>query len=245
MAKSMDFPSSSNKKYLDAVSKTQENNVQYIAVPGIQGERGERGLKGDAGERGEPGLKGDRGDRGERGPQGPKGERGEPGKGGEGYDSASGQYPGWAYYEALSSPQTLLGPDRGEDGWVSINFNPNMKVSNELYLPKKSVSLWNPTTNRINFKTLKVGAKVDIRYDFILNTYTNSTEAWVRSYIPESLKSPTGYIGVLKYQYAYEMSFLQSMFVDEKMVKSSGAEIQFRTDSESSIILKGVYVSVS
>ena len=120
MAKNMDFPDvSKKKKYSEAVQGTQELNTQYIAVPGIQGEKGETGPKGEKGDQGIQGLKGDKGDRGHEGPQG---QRGEPGKGGEGYDSVSGQYPGWAYYKNKNLNEIRLGPERGDDGWVSINF---------------------------------------------------------------------------------------------------------------------------
>ena len=107
MATSMDPPQPLKKKnYLDAVksSTPQELDKQYIAVPGLQGERGDTGPKGD---KGDPGPKGDKGDKGKPGPQG---ERGEPGKGAEGYDSASGQYPGWAYYKNASDKITMLAP---------------------------------------------------------------------------------------------------------------------------------------
>lgn len=242
MAKSMDFP---KKKYSEAVQLTQgsfSNNTEYIPVPGMQGEKGEIGPIGPIGPEGPRGERGITGKEGKQGPQGPKGD---PGKGGgEGYESPSGQYPGWAYYENIDKTPIFLGPNRGDDGWVDILMRDDKDSSILKFLPVGSVSLWNSYTQRINFKQLKVGARVDIRYDIVLTTDTNSTEAWIRTYIPK-VESPTGYIGMLKYKYPYEMSVSQTLYIDILKIKSEGGIIQARTDSESTIILKGVYISVS
>ena len=241
MATSMEPPQPlKKKKYSDAVksSTPQELDKQYIAVPGIQGEPGLTGPKGD---KGDPGPTGPKGDQGKTGPQG---ERGEPGRGGEGYDSPSGQYPGWAYYENGSSKLTILGPQRGDDGWVSINFYPNLDSSNQNYLMKNSNELWLSDTNMFNFKGLKLGAKVDIRYDFTITTESNYTELWFRTFNEKYSKSPISYVANLKYQYSYDMSFFQTIYMDDQRIKGYGARPQARTDSESSLWLKGIYISV-
>ena len=244
MAKSMESPQPLRKKnYLDAVqsSTPQELDKQYIAVPGIQGERGEPGPKGDKGDKGDTGAQGIQGERGRTGAQG---ERGEPGKGGEGYDSISGQYPGWAYYKNGSDKLSILGPQRGDDGWVSLNFYPNLESSNEEYIMKNSNQLWLSETNMFNFKSLKLGAKVDIRYDFTIATESNYTELWLRTFNEKYLNSPTSYVANLKYQYSYDMSFFQTVYIDDQRIKGYGARPQARTDSESTLLLKGIYISV-
>lgn len=245
MAKSMDFP---KKKYAETVQLTQDSlqgNIEYIAVPGIAGEKGETGPQGPPGPEGPKGERGLPGKDGKPGPVGPQGPKGEPGKSnGERYESKSGQYPGWAYYENKSKIPIHLGPNRGDDGWVTLSIQEDSQNTILSFLPIGSVSLWNQSTERINFKHLKVGAKVDIRYDIILTTDYNNTEAWIRTYIPE-VESPTGYIGMLKYKYQYEMSFNQTLYLDISKIRSEGGIIQARTDSESSIILKGMYISVS
>jgi len=238
MAKSMDFPNVPKKKYSQTV---QESGIQYVAVPGIQGYQGDQGPKGD---KGDQGPQGEKGDKGSTGPQGPKGERGDPGKGAEGYDSVSGQYPGWAQYKNKNLKEVRLGPERGDDGWVSIDFEKNEKESNETYLPKMSTSLWNDVAKSFNFKGLKIGSKVDIRYDFTLTTYMNNTEVWARVFIPDYEKINTGYVGTLKYQYSYEMSYSQTIYIDVQRAKSLGGTIQFRADNESSIILNDIYISI-
>ena len=238
MAKSMDFPNVPKKKYSQTV---QESGIQYVAVPGIQGYQGDQGPKGD---KGDQGPQGEKGDKGNTGPQGPKGERGDPGKGAEGYDSVSGQYPGWAQYKNKNLKEVRLGPERGDDGWVSIDFEKNEEESNKTYLPKMSTSLWNDVAKSFNFKGLKIGSKVDIRYDFTLTTYMNNTEVWARVFIPDYEKINTGYVGTLKYQYSYEMSYSQTIYIDAQRAKSLGGTIQFRADNESSIILNDIYISI-
>lgn len=245
MAKSMDFP---KPKYSEAIKSSQESNhgnTEYIAVPGIQGEKGEVGPPGPQGPAGPQGERGIPGKDGKEGPQGPQGPKGEPGKGsGQGYESPSGQYPGWAYYENKDKRLIFLGPNRGDDGWVNITMQDDEDSNILKFLPPGSVSLWNPITQRINFKQLKIGAKIDIRYDIILTTDINSTEAWIRTFIPK-VESPTAYIGMLKYKYPYEMSVNQTLYVDISKIRSEGGIIQARTDNESTIILKGIYISIS
>ena len=235
MAKSMDFPNTSKKKYFETV---QESEIKYIGVPGVQG------AQGDIGPKGEQGPKGDKGDKGDVGPEGPKGPRGEPGRSGEGYDSLSGQYPGWVYYKNKSLKEIRLGPDRGDDGWVSIEFEKDEDKSNELYIPKSSVSLWNDVSKSFNFKGLNLGSKVDITCDFTLTTYENNTEIWTRIFVPNYQKQYTQYVANLKYQYSYDMSYSQTIFIDAQRVKNLGGSIQFRADNESSIILNDMYISV-
>lgn len=239
MTKSMDFPSK-KKKYVETVEQTK--STEYIAVPGIQGEKGEKGIPGPQGPKGD---KGDKGDRGQQGPQGPKGEKGDPGKGAEGYDSPSGQYPGWAYYAGTSKDTYRVGPERGDDGWVSFFLDIDEKETVEAYLPNKSVSLLNQVAKNINLKTLKVGAKIDIRYDFSLETYSNNTEVWIRTLLRDEQLSPIGYVGLLKYQYQYDLSYSQTIFISSDKIRNYGGIPQIRTDNEGSFTLNGIYIAVS
>jgi hypothetical protein len=238
MTKSMDFPK--KKKYSETVQ--EEKSVEYISVPGMQGQKGDIGPQGPQGERG---LKGDKGDPGKQGPEGPKGERGEPGKGSEGYDSASGQYPGWAYYKNASQNKTKIGPERGDDGWVSIFLDVDQEQSIEKYLPKKSVPLLNQVAKRINFKAFQEGAIVNIRYDLEIETYNNNTELWIRTFLIDDENSVTGYLGNLKYQYSYDLSFYQTIFIKDRPTRIFGGIPQIRSDNEGTVILKGIYISVS
>jgi hypothetical protein len=235
MAKSMDFPQ--KKKYLETIQEVK--TTEYVAVPGITGEKGEVGPPGP------PGPQGPKGDKGDPGRQGPQGERGEPGRAGDGYDSPSGQYPGWAYYANKSTQEYRLGPERGDDGWVTFFLDIDESKTVEAYLPNRSVSLLNPTTKNINLKTLKVGSKVDIRYDFSLETYTSNTEVWIRTLLRDEEISPMSYVGLLKYQYSYDISYSQTIFINSDRIRNYGGQPQIRTDNEGSFILKGIYISVS
>jgi hypothetical protein len=241
MAKSMDFP---KQKYSDIVQKTQSeiiNNTEYIALPGPQGERGLQGPKGD---QGEPGIQGPIGERGPEGKKGAQGPKGDPGIGGDAYQSSSGQYPGWAYYVNKNKSPILIDPNNDNDGWVNLLLEENPTKTIMDFLPLGSVSFWNDEAQTLNFKQLKIGTKVDIRYDISINTEQNNTEAWIRTYSPKTTY-PTTYIGVLKYKYLYEMSVNQTMFIDLQKLKSDGGVIQIRTDSECTATLNGIFISVS
>lgn len=238
MAKSMEFPSK-KKKYLEVVEKP---DTEYIAVPGMQGEKGEPGIQGPIGP---IGPKGDRGEPGPQGPQGIKGEKGEPGKA-EGYESPSGQYPGWAYYQSLNMEKINVGPDRGnEDGWVDLFMKIDKTNSIEEYLPKKSVSFITDSARKINYKAFNLGSKVDIRYDLEIETYSTNTELWIRTFSVSDSLSPIGYIGNLKYKHTYDISFNQTVFISNITVKTFGGKPEIRSDSECSVILKGIYIAVS
>lgn len=238
----MDGPKTKYSETIKSTRSTELSGTEYVAVPGIQGEKGDQGPIGPQGEQGPRGERGLTGKDGKDGPQGPKGE---PGKGGgQGYESPSGQYPGWAYYENKERNPLFLGPDRGDDGWVNILMHDDENQNILKFLPAESVSFWNSYTQRINFKHLKIGTKVDIRYDITITTDTNNTEAWIRTYTPK-VESPTAYIGMLKYKYPYDMSINQTLYIDLSKIKSEGAIIQARTDNESTIVLKGMYIAVS
>jgi hypothetical protein len=239
MAKSMDFPK--KKKYSETVREV--TNTEYIAVPGTQGEKGDIGPMGPVGPQG---PQGERGIQGKEGKEGPQGLKGDPGRGGgQAYESPSGQYPGWAYYKNKNENTTRIGPERGDDGWVSIFLEIDQDASIEKYLPEKSVSFLNDVAKKINFKGLQHGAKVDIKYDLQVETYGNNTELWIRTFSIDDTNSTIGYIGNLKYQYSYDFSFCQTIFIEDRAIKTFGGIPQIRSDNEGTVILKGIYVSVS
>lgn len=243
MAKSMDFPGKQNTKakYSSLIeNKELTFDDQKIML------KGDKGDKGDQGERGFKGPKGDDGERGEQGPigpQGPQGPKGERGKDGKDYESPSNQNPGWAYYSFTDQVLYQLGATKGDDGWVSCPLSGKNSKVIESYLPKQTVSMWNGSSKRFNFKPLQIGAKVSIRYDFDLETYSNNTECWLRLLFDN--KEMLGYMGVFKYQYTYSLSFEQTVFIEDSVMKNAGAVPQFRTDGDASLLLKGIYISVS
>jgi hypothetical protein len=105
--------------------------------------------------------------------------------------------------------------------------------------------LLNQVAKRINFKAFQHGAIVNIRYDLEIETYNNNTELWIRTFSIDDENSVTGYLGNLKYQYSYELSFYQTIFIEDRAIKVFGGIPQIRSDNEGAVILKGVYISVS
>jgi hypothetical protein len=242
MATSMDFPSSAKKKkYSDNLPS--DNSIiidpqMYIAVPGPQGEPGPRGPKGDVGPQGEQGLKGDKGDPGKSGRDGIDG------KDGISILSPSMQNIGWACYSALNPKQIRAGANKGSDGWVNLILDGIGKNTNEEYLPKESLSLWNTNTQKIHFRSLNIGAIITVRYNLEIITFSNNTEAWIRTYSERSENSPSTYIGCLKYQYSYDLSISQSVFLEGKVMQSDGGIPQIRTDNDSIVSLKSIHIAV-
>lgn len=232
----MDFPSSKKSSYSQLTQQAQpvENSISYIPVPGPQGPKGDPGSAG---------VRGERGERGEKGDTGLKGEAGKNGKDGKTYLPVYNQDTGWAKYGNSETDQTRLGATRGQDGWVS--FSVDREPSIEKYLPRDAVSLYGGGTKRINLKGLEVGSRLDLTYTFEVETFSSNTELWCRTYFPGPEREVTTFMGILKYQYTYEMSVTQSVFVESESDKNSGAVPQLRTDMDALARLKSIHISVS
>lgn len=233
----MDFPNSKKKKYSENIDTgIIVDPAMYIAVPGPQGERGPVGPKGDTGAQGEKGPKGD---------PGLPGKNGKDGVDGKNILSPSEQNIGWACYENKDKKTIRLGANKGDDGWVRFGVDGKGKNTNELYLPKESVGLWNPETQRFNFKTLNIGSIITIRYNIELTTYTNNTDVWFRTFVDNSDTYPTSYLGTLKYQFDYDISMEHTLFLENKIMQLASGIPQIRTDYDSSVIIKSIHIAVS
>lgn len=217
----------------------ENNSLTFLPVPGPQGEKGPKGDKGDSGEQGIQGVQGPKGDPGK------DGKNGKNGIDGKSILSPSGQMIGWGYYESGTQKQTRTGIDQGMDGWVSVILQGTSENNNEEYLPIGNVSLWNTNTGKLNFKTLNVGSIVTICYNVALTTYLTNTEVWLKTFIGQDEGSPVSYVGNLKYQYDYEFTVEQKIFIEDSKIKNFGAIPQIRTDNSCEAILKSVYISVS
>ena len=238
-SKSMDFPGSKKSSYAAQVEQSQaspyqENTLSFLPVPGPAGPQGPAGRDGKDGAIGPQGLEG---------PKGQRGERGLPGQNGLSSLSSSGQQAGWAgYYNRLEKP-FKLGISEGEDGWVTV-FIDSKGVSRETYLPKGCEPFWNDHSHSFNFRGLNQGAQVFITYSFELTTYSSNTEVWIRTYSSNSQLDISQFIGSLKYQHTYPITVTQQLFIENQQVWLNGAVPQIRTDYDSSVIMKSIYVSV-
>jgi len=240
ISKSMDSPFKKSN-YASKVEESQtqsENTLTFLPVPGPQGERGP---KGDTGEKGDQGVQGPKGEKGDPGKDGKDGKNGQNGKS---VLSPSEQMLGWGYYESKIQKQTRTGIDQGDDGWVSLMLHDLSERTNEEFLPIGNVSLWNNTTKRLNLKTLKVGSTITICYNLTLTTYTTNTEVWFKTFVGDESISPISYIGNLKYQYDYDLTVEQRIFIKDNQIKIFGAIPQIRTDNSCEAILKSMFISV-
>jgi len=240
ISKSMDSPLKKSN-YASKVEESQtqpENILSFLPVPGPQGERGP---KGETGNKGDQGIQGPKGDKGDSGKNGKDGKNGQDGKS---ILSPSGQMLGWGYYESNIQKEKRTGIDQGEDGWVSLALNGLSEKTNEEFLPIGNVSLWNNTTSRVNLKTLNVGSTITICYNLTLTTYMTNTEVWFKTFVGDESISPINYIGNLKYQYDYDITVEQKIFIKDIQVKNFGAIPQIRTDNSSEAILRSMFISV-
>lgn len=227
----MDFPSNKKNNYAKLAQQNQQEPViSYIPVPGPKGDPGQ------------PGPKGDRGERGERGEPG---EKGAPGKDGRSYLPIYEQDMGWAKYSDSSKTAIRLGADKGVDGWVSVYVNPKNNEIIEKYLPRDAVSLYNTSSRRINLKGLSLGSQITVTYTFSIETFSNNTEVWIRTFFPNPDSSVTTFVGTLKYQFEYEMSVTQKFYVSNEYIRAGGGIPQIRTDLDSIVKMQSIEVSVA
>jgi hypothetical protein len=241
-SKSMDFPGEKKSSYAAQVEQSQatllpDNSLSFLPVPGPVGPQG------PAGRDGKDGLPGKEGPQGPEGKQGPKGDKGSNGKDGVSSLSSSGQQAGWAAYFNNLTNTHKLGVTQGDDGWVTVYIN-SKGSQNETYLPKDTVSLWNNHTRMLNFKGIKEGSQVFITYNFELTTYTTNTEVWIRTFFAKSNREISQFVASLKYQHTYPISVTQQIFIEGQGMWGNGAYPQIRTDYDSSVIMKSIYVSV-
>jgi len=232
-SKSMDFPVSNKITYASKVelSKPVSDNNVFIPVPGPKGDPGPPGKNGIDGKDGKPGPKGDRGYPGKNG------------KDGKSYETSYGQEPGWASYHNLDTSVVKLGAEKGSDGWVSLFIGKN-NISEERYLPKNGVSLYNLETRTVNLKGLKIGSQVQITYDFLITTTHSNTEVWLRSYFLNSGYEVTSFVATLKYQHEYLLSETHNIYLSGESDRKSGIIPQIRTDMDCFANLKSIHISV-
>jgi hypothetical protein len=238
----MDFPGKP-RKYSDNINQPYEieQSINYIAVPGPQGEKGPTGDRGEIGPEGKQGPKGDPGKPGKDGRDGKDGLNGQPGQSSL---SPSGQRTGWAVYSNLNKKEIILGATKGNDGWVRFSIDCKGSETNEKYLPENGVSLYNPETQKINLRGIKIGSIITIRYDVTLTTFSNNTEVWLRTLIPGFEKHPTTFAGNLKYQFDYDMSIENTFFLENEKMQNAGAFPEILTDSDSLMVAKSIYIYV-
>lgn len=232
----MDFPIS-KKAYASKVDQSQNAQQQptFLPVPGPQGPEGKPGRQG------------------ETGPQGPKGDKGDPGipgkdgkngKDGKSYFPVYEQNAGWGTYFNKNQKHIRLGADKGEDGWVNVYVDALGSGTNENYLPKDSVSLYNANSKRINLKGLNLGSQLTITYNFEVTTFNPNTEIWFRSYLPNSKQAITSFVANLKYDYSYELSVSHNIFLASEVDKVGGIVPQLRSDYAAIGVMKSISVSV-
>lgn len=236
VSKSMDFPGAKKSSYAAQVEQSvysdQSNTSStFLPVPGPEGPPGPPGPPGRNGKDGLQGL------------PGPKGDRGPSGADGKSFFSSSGQTPGWACYHNETEKLFRLGVSQGDDGWVTT-YVLSENMSNEKYLPENCTSLWNNHARAFNFKGLKEGAQVFITYSFELTTYNSNTEVWIRTYSPNSNLDICQFVGSMKYQHTYPITVTQQVFIENQKIWGNGAVPQIRTDYDSSVVMKSIYVSV-
>ena len=241
VSKSMDFPGAKKPSYIAQVEQPKakifsDNTLTFLPVPGPVGPQGPSGRDGRDGSVGPQGPVGDKG---------PRGEKGNPGKDGESYFPVYEQKPGWARYDNLNKENFRFGTERGIDGWVDFYVDAKNKNTNELYLPENGVSIYNPSSRRLNFKNLKLGSRIQVTYNFDITTFNNNTEVWARSYFPDTKDAYVSFVASLKYQGTYELSTTHTFSIDNEIDKHSGVSPQIKSDLEAIATIKSIQISVS
>jgi hypothetical protein len=228
---------SSYGKVVEEEKTAPAPDIDYRILVGPQGPQGPTGRAGEAG------PKGEKGDPGEKGPKGDRGPAGETlyinKEGAEMQPTKSG----WAHYENLNQKPIFLGLDKGDEGWVDL-LNDSSGQTIEKYLPIGKVGLWSTETQKLNFKQLSIGTKVEIVYNFEIETFDNNVEVWLRTYSPPAL-NVSQFVANLKYKYIYDFSISQTMYILNEKMKRGNVVPQIRTDLDSAVKVKSFTVYIS
>lgn len=231
VSSSMDFPKSAYAAKVRE-SQPQQQEGQFFAVPGPQGPEGKPGPKGDKGDPGESVV-------------GPKGERGPAGKDGidgKSYFPKYEQNAGWALYKNKNTNTTPTGATRGDDGWVRLIINATDSI--EEFLPEDSVTLYSNDIKKINTRGLKVGSQIQITYEIEVITFSSNTEVWMKSEFLDMEDSVTTFCANLKYQHNYEMTVTHNLAIFTHKHRIAGIIPKIRTDLDSAVKIKSIYISV-
>ena len=234
----INFPTSGYASKVKESVETPQEGI-FFAVPGPQGPPGPTGPKGDPGQNGNPGES----------VTGPRGERGAPGKDGKDGKDGKSYFPkynqnvGWALYKNKKLNTTATGASRGTDGWVDLYVDSGASI--EDFLPEDSVSLYMKDSRKINTRNLKIGAQVQITYSIEITTFSSNTEVWMRSQFFGLDDSTTTFCANLKYQHSYEMEITHTLAIFSEAHKNAGIVPQIRTDLDSEVRIKSIYISVN
>ena len=230
VSSSMEFPKSA---YASKVKESQPiQEPTFFAVPGPQGPEGKPGPKGEKGDPGESIV----------GPKGDPGPAGKDGADGKSYFPKYQQNAGWALYKNKNTNTIATGATRGEDGWVTLLINSKNAI--EEFLPFGSVSLYSNDTKNINTKGLKVGSQIQIVYELEITTFSSNTEVWMKSQFFNLDDSTTTFCANLKYQHTYEMTITHNLAVFSENHRIAGIVPKIRTDYDTAVNLKSIFVSV-
>jgi hypothetical protein len=230
ISQNMDFPPS---PYASKVKESAEapQDGTFFVVPGPQGPAGPPGPKGEPGKKGDPGES----------IVGPKGDRGYPGKDGNSYFPKYQQSAGWALYKNKNTDITPAGATRGQDGWVQLFVI--CDSPDEDFLPDGSVSLYSNETRKINTRGFKVGTQLQIVYEIEVMTFSPNTEVWMRSEFSDLEIASTTFCANLKYQHTYDISVTHNVVILSEKHKTAGIIAKIRTDMDSAVKIKSIYIS--
>ena len=243
MSKNMEFPGQSKKRQYSDIVQTSSQAIEnpqtdtIIALKGDPGPAGPQGPKGDIGPQGPAGIQGIQGQKGPKGDKGDTGPKGDTGLIEKGI--------GWAQYYSKDLKPHNLGSTRGTDGWVEFYLDKDSVTSNEKFLTSGYPPLYNISTGRLNFKALPYGSIVNVKYDFSIETFSNNTELWLKTVLCGGEKEVVSYLGLLKYQYSYDMTFEQTLYLEDDSFIKRGAIPYIRSDNAAVLLPKSIHISVS
>jgi hypothetical protein len=239
----MEFPGQSKKRQYSDIVQTNPQSIENIQQDTVIAIKGDTGPAGPQGPKGDIGSEGPIGKQGTQGPKGPKGDVGAQGPKGDTGLIEKGS--GWAQYYCQNPKSYNIGSTRGTDGWVEFFLDKDLVTSNEKFLTQGYPPLYNTSTGRLNFKALPYGSIVKVRYEFAVETFSNNTELWLKTVLCGGEKEVISYLGLLKYQYMYDMTFEQTLYLEDDSFIKRGAIPYLRSDNAAALFPKSIHICAS
>ena len=162
------------------------------------------------------------------------------------YDDMHNSKVGFANYSDLATGTTAI-THNGVQGWLKLTNDAADVATNTSFLPSSVTSLWNTTTNQVDFTEMSIGSMFEIRADIIVTTSAVSQSVSVQlsmaigSGIDFVINSSTS---LYKAPGTYNLSIPFSGFLASTNTTNFPAEIQFDSTDSADIEVIGWFIKV-
>lgn len=138
----------------------------------------------------------------------------------------------------LSIPATMVYTDLTNDGAGPF--------TNLVHAPPGVTSLWNTTTNSLDFSELSIGDSIDIRLDLTITTTEKNQEVATRVLLANGGSSYDIPLNdnIYKNEDEYHLVKYMGLYIGDINTRDNPAKLQIATDELLDVVVNGIYIRV-